>query len=407
MKRLFIIMCLAPIMAYALPVRKGEHFRVQIPGEYIVSASKHKINHPIKRKLGKDLFLIKASEISTLGIYQAVYPNYRYYGDYLDIADNTPNDIEFNKQFHHKMIQTTKAWEVSKGDHEIIVAVTDNEFQINHKDMVNAWWKNPNEIPNNKIDDDGNGYVDDVYGWDFINGDNNVDAKDETSHGTHVSGTIAAVSNNSIGGSGIAPNVKVMPLRWYDYDDPWTSAIILETYHYAVDNGAKIISTSYNIDSMVNDKAYRAAVKYVRDNDVLIFNSAGNSGAENPRRQQIEDIILVCSVTSESKLKSDKKSTFSNYGSGIDICAPGDPIYATVQNPFGGEQDRYGNIRGTSMSTPVAAAVAALIWSSHPNFTDEEVRQKLFNSADDIYKKNSKYKGKLGAGRVNAFKAVQ
>ncbi len=394
--------------AFALPLKKGERFREQIAGEYIVKTNGEKVNHRIKNIIGKDLFLIESRNSKSLKNYQAVYPNYRYFGEYKDVMPNTPNDVDFTKQFHHEMIQTTKAWAIAtKGTAEIIVAVADNEFQINHRDLLNSWWKNENEIPDNKIDDDNNGYVDDVYGWDFINGDNNVDAKDETSHGTHISGIIAAEANNKLGGTGIAPRVKVMPLRWFDYDDPWTSAIIAETLHYAVDHGAKIISSSYNIDGFVDDEAYLAAIKYARDHDVLIFNSAGNTDTKNPPRQMIKDVILVCSVTSEEVKSMDKKSKFSNYGTGIDICAPGDPVYSTIQNLFGGEQNKYGPLRGTSMSTPVVAAVAALIWSAHPNLSDEEVREKLFSSALKIDGKNPKYINMLGAGRVDALESVK
>lgn len=405
MKSIISIMLLIPALGHALPIQKGETFRQVIPNEYIVTSNGVKDLKNVKRKLGKNLFLIETSNKKSLSAFENVAPNYRYFGDYKDV-DNTPNDINFDKQFHHTMIKTTEAWGTTKGSAEIIVAVTDNEFQIDHKDLIKSWWVNKNEIPENGIDDDGNGYIDDVYGWDFMGQDNNVDSDDQSTHGTHVAGIIAATANNNLGGSGIAPGVKVMPLRWYGNERSWTSAIIAETYHYAVDNGAKIITTSYNIDSLVDDQVYLDAVKYIRDHDVLLFNSAGNAGQKNPPRQKLEEIILVCSVKSKDAKKQDKKSSFSNYGTGIDICAPGDPVYSTVQ-PAGNSIDRYGELQGTSMAAPAAAAVAALIWSAHPNFTDEEVRQRLYDSADEIDSRNFWYKGKLGAGRINAQKAVK
>jgi subtilisin family serine protease len=396
---------LIPAVSMALPVKKGENFRMAIPNEFIVSTNGEKVLHNVKRKLAKNLYLIESDNSKSMNSYNSVAPNYRYYGDYLDV-DNTPNDVNFDKQFHHTMIKTTKAWKTTMGTKEVIVAVTDNEFQIDHKDLASSWLKNENEIPDNGIDDDGNGYVDDVYGWDFFDKDNNVDSETQSTHGTHVAGIIAATANNNFGGSGIAPGVKVMPLRWYGSGKAWTSAIISETYHYAVDNGAKIITTSYGIDTLVDDQVYLDAIKYIRDHDVLLFNSAGNAGEKNPPRQVLEEVILVCSVKSKNAKKQDKKSSFSNYGTGIDICAPGDPVYSTVQ-PAGDSIDRHGELQGTSMAAPAAAAVAALIWSAHPNLTDEEVRQKLYDSADEIDSKNFWYKGKLGAGRINAEKAVQ
>jgi subtilisin family serine protease len=390
----------------ALPVKKGEFFKVVIPNEFIVQTNGEKLLHNVKRTLGKNLFLVKTNSQKSLVGFKSVHPNYEYYGEFKDVSDNTPNDTNFSKQFHHTMIETTKAWSTTKGSKEVIVAVTDNEFQIDHKDLQTTWWSNQNEIPGNGIDDDKNGYIDDVIGWDFIGKDNNVDSESESTHGTHVAGIIAATANNTLGGTGIAPGVKVMPLRWYGSEASWTSAIIAETYHYAVDMGAKIITTSYNIDWLIDDQVYLDAIKYIRDNNVLIFNSAGNGNQKNPPRQKIEDVILVCSVKSKDANSQDKRSSFSNYGTGIDICAPGDPVYSTTQSSSG-VQDAYGDLQGTSMAAPAAAAVAALIWSAHPNFTDEEVRERLYDSADEIDSKNFWYKGKLGAGRINALKAVQ
>ena len=393
------------ITSYALPILPGNNFRVQIPNEYIVKTNGEKAMFSFKKKLANNLYLVEGNQKAFSGY--KVYPNYEYFGEFKESAVSV-NDEKFGKQYHHVMINSLKAWETTFGEKEIIVAVTDNEFQLDHEDLETSWWKNPNEIADNGIDDDGNGYIDDVYGWDFIEGDNNVDSKDETTHGTHVAGIIAATANNSVGGTGIAPGVRVMPLRWYSSKKSWTSAIVAETYHYAVDHGAKIISTSYNIDGLVDDELYIEAVKYARDHDVLIFNSAGNLGAKNPTRQKMEDVILVCSVKSASSSNQDVRSRFSNYGTGIDICAPGDPILAPVQNNgWFGAQNRYGELQGTSMATPVAAAVAALIWSAHPNYSDEEVRQKLYDSADSITAKNPTISDLLGAGRVNAAKAVK
>ncbi|MCO4755185.1 MAG: S8 family serine peptidase [Bacteriovoracaceae bacterium] len=393
---------LLPLAASALPVLPGENFRVQIPGEYIVNVknSFNKSAMNVKKRLGKNLFLVSAqegSEASEIGL-----PNYAYFGNYMEMA--RPNDEMFSNQFHHEMIGTIGAWDITKGSSEIIVAVTDNEFMVEHEDLKNQWYVNANEIPNNNIDDDNNGYVDDVIGWDFIGQDNEVAHKTVT-HGTHVAGIIAAETGNKVGGAGIAPGVKVMPLRWYGDDAPWTSAVVAETYHYAVDNGAKIINTSYNIDGLVDDQVYLNAIEYATSNGVLIFNSAGNSGKKDPARGVLDDLILVCSVKSKS-WGEDKKSSFSNYGKGIDICAPGDPILAPL-NLMSQKVNKYGKLQGTSMASPAAAAVAALIWSAHPNFSAEEVKQRLYESADSIEKRNFWYRGKLGHGRINALEAVK
>lgn len=396
-------------IAYSLPLRKGERIRVPIKGEFIVKTwnIKNDVQHKVLRTVGKNLYLIKTNnEKNLLSTYKKVYQNYEYIGDFKEvISPNMPNDTYVGKQVHHQIIKTFKAWNITKGSKEIIIAVTDNEFQIDHKDLEKSWWTNPDEIPGNGLDDDNNGYIDDVYGWDFIEQDNNVDSYSDPTHGTHVSGIIAAMPNNKFSGTGIAPKIKVMPLKWYGSEYRWTSATIAETYNYAIDNGANIISTSYAIDHLVDDELYRDVLRRAKAEGVLVINSAGNGNKKNPRRQLIKEIILVCSVTS-SKGDQDVRSRFSNYGTGIDICAPGDPIFSTVQVKLG-MQDRSAELSGTSMATPVVAAVAGLIWSANPNFTAEEVKKRLLNSTDKIDHKNKKYKGMLGSGRVNAFKAIR
>lgn len=405
MKITTLFVCLTIMStAMALPVRTGAKFKLRLDNQYIIKANGQKINHKILRKISKDLVLIEAKDEKSL-TYPKIYPNYQYFGDYKEVVISKPNDTFLQKQFHHKQIKTFEAWTMSQGDEEVVVAITDNEFQVDHLDLFDSWWRNPNEIPDNGIDDDNNGYIDDVIGWDFIQKDNNVDTDNQPTHGTHLAGIVAAKANNRFGGTGIAPKVKVMPLRWYGEEGEWTTAIIAETYNYAIDNGAKIISTSYNIDHLVDDELYRDTLDLAEKKGVLVFNSAGNGNKKNPKRQKIENVILVCSVTSSSS-SQDVKSRFSNYGSGIDICAPGDPIFSTVQIKYGTE-DRSANLSGTSMATPVAAAVAALIWSSHPNFSAEEVKARLYSSADDIDDGNFLYKKLLGHGRVDAYRAVK
>lgn len=398
----FLLPLIFSTTAFALPVKKGSFVKERIPGEYIVELQSSKAFIPNKKKIAKNLYLVK-SNIKSLSGVKIIGPNYRYYGQFME---GLPSDPMFEKQYHHKMIETHLAWNITQGESEVVIAVTDNEFRLQHEDLKNIWWKNVNEIPNNGIDDDGNGYIDDVIGWDFIDQDNDVVGVRQSTHGTHVSGIIAANVDNGLGGSGVAPGLKIMPLRWYGPRGEWTSALVAETYRYAVDMGAKIISTSYNVDPLVDDAVYLDAVKYARDNDVLIFNSAGNTDTEDPLRQKVEELILVCSVKSDNERNQDKKSSFSNYGDGIDICAPGDSIYSTAQSYYGDANNRYGYLQGTSMATPIAAAIAGLIWSKFPELSDEEVRTRLYESSDNIDNKNFWHRGKLGHGRVNAFKAL-
>lgn len=391
-----------PLLSFA-----GAHTKSILDGQYLVKSSSF-TSGEIVRKIGRGMLLVK-SKIKLNVDNKNIFHNYEYRGEFKEgvITKKKVNDPLFSEQSHHSQIKTPEAWKITQGSSDIIVAVTDNEFELDHDDLKHAWWKNEKEIPNNKIDDDGNGYVDDVIGWDFVTQDSNVDVEESPTHGTHVSGIIAAQVHNGIGVAGIAPKVKIMPLRWFGDERRWDTALVVETYNYAIAMGANIINTSYNIDPLVEDPAYLDVIKFATDSGVIIFNSAGNDNKKDPPRGVVKDIVLVCSVKGKKERHFDKKSRFSNYGKEIDICAPGDPILSTVQRRYLGES-RYGELEGTSMSSPVAASVAALIWSHNPNFTRREVIDKLINSADNIDAKNkSRYHGLLGSGRVNALEALK
>ncbi len=326
-------------------------------------------------------------------------PNYQYIGDPRESTPIRSDDPLIKDQDHHKIIKSKKAWESHGiGKSNIVVAVTDDGVSLIHDDLKDAIWKNSKEIAGNGIDDDNNGYIDDVNGWDFSDDDNDPNGG---SHGTHVAGIIGATINNGSGGSGIAPGVKIMPIRWYGGSNSWTSELISKSYLYALNNGANIINTSYNIDGFVNDQVYRELVKVIKEEGVILFNSAGNGNRKDPPRGKIEEIVLVAALDSDmSKKKVDSRAYFSNYGKGIDIAAPGHPVYATTLN------GKYGDMSGTSMASPAAAAVAALIWSHNKDLTRDQVLAKLYAGVDNIDDKNPKYIGQLGSGRINSFKAL-
>ena len=345
--------------------------------------------------------------ILSMWLHQGVlwaHPNYIYIGDFMEGLTNDPHS---SRQGHLSQIFATEAWKTHRGSEEVIVAVTDDGFDLKHEDTQRTYYRNPDEIPNNGKDDDENGYIDDVFGWNFVSGNNNVQAGGGNGdHGTHIAGTIAADSFNDLGIAGVAPGVQIMPLKWYDSYRPWTSAIIYETYAYAAQQGARIISTSYNVDFLSKDPTYLKALDFVHNKGVLVFNSAGNSSKLNPNRSLLDKILLVASVQTKANTDffsqtADRISSFSNYGLGIDLAAPGDPIWATYSG------SRYGNMRGTSMATPVAASIAALIWSQYPDLTANQVAHKVLTSADDISDLNGRYRFYLGTGRVNAAKALQ
>ncbi|MFO0946519.1 MAG: S8 family serine peptidase [Planctomycetota bacterium] len=308
--------------------------------------------------------------------------------------DLTPDDPLAGSQYHHALMKNIQAWDITLGAPSIIIAVTDDGVDIDHEDLEANIWVNPGEIAGNGIDDDGNGYIDDVNGWDFSSNDNNPNPVGSDSHGTHVAGIAAAVTNNDIGIAGTAGNATIMPIRFYG-SGAWTSSVIAASYAYAVNNGAKIISTSYSIDHFWGDPTFTAGIQYLYDQGGLHFNSAGNDNTLNPARQQFDQSIFVSNTNS-----LDKKNGSSNYGWGIDIAAPGTSIYATLPG------DGYGTKSGTSMSTPNVAGVAALIWSLHPTWTREQVVAQLLGTTDNIDALNPNYAGLLGSGRVNSYRAL-
>lgn len=332
-----------------------------------------------------------ADRFAKLSGVQWAQPNYIYNGDPRDF---TPDDPSYASQYQHTLMQNNLAWDTTLGSSNVIIAITDDGIDITHPDLAASIWTNPGEIAGNGIDDDHNGFVDDVHGWDFSSNDNNPNPVSPDYHGTHVAGIAAARTNNGVGVSGTAGGATIMPIRFYG-SGAWTSTVISNSFHYAADNGAKILSTSYNIDQFAGDAIFTAAVQYVYDHGLLYFNSAGNDGALNPARQGFDQALFVANTTS-----TDIRSSSSNYGYGIDLSAPGTSIYSTLPGGI------YGTLSGTSMATPNAAGSAALIWSAHPTWTRDQVAAQLIGSADNIDSLNPSYAGLLGSGRVNSYRGV-
>jgi len=317
-------------------------------------------------------------------------PNFTYEGDPREFS---PNDPLYPEQWHHDKMQNNLAWDITRGNSSIIVAVTDDGVDLMHADLRSRIWVN-DDFPDG-IDDDGNGYIDDFNGWDFNNNNNSPSPEGNNwSHGTHCAGIAAAGINNFVGGTGVAGGATIMPIQFYG-PNGWTSTMVSGAFKYATDNGAKIVSTSYKIDKFINDPTFIASMQYLYNGGVLHFNSAGNNSELNPQRQRLTHTILVASTDQD-----DIKSAFSDYGTGIDLCAPGEQILSTI--PGNG----YATYSGTSMSAPAVAGTAALIWSAHPTWSREQVVAQLFATADNIDSLNPGLQGLLGGGRVNSFRAL-
>jgi subtilisin family serine protease len=292
-------------------------------------------------------------------------------------------------------IDAPEAWAAIPAGPEVRVAVLDDGVEYTHPDLAGNIWTNPGEIPNNGIDDDGNGYVDDVRGWDTADNDNNpAPSVASDSHGTHVAGTVAAVTNNGIGVAGVGKRIKVIPIRMYAGQSTWMTSLA-NGIDYARIAGAKVLNVSYNTDdftSFLMDAIVRA-----QNADIVYVGSSGNNGenmdAYRGRMKQFANNIMFVAATD----RNDRLADFSNYGKTTDIAAPGVSILSTVT---GGGYEFYD---GTSMATPHVAAVAGVVRAMYPSLTYAQVIARLNGSAD--YK--AALLDRISGGRLNLANAIE
>ncbi len=308
--------------------------------------------------------------------------------------------------YQHGIMKTYDAWKEINFEKtaEVIVAVIDTGVNINHPDLNKNIWVNKKEL-NGKpgVDDDQNGYIDDLNGWDFVHNDNSP--FDDGHHGSHVSGIIAAVVGNG-GVVGVAPNVKIMPLKGlYGYGSGMLADLINAIY-YAADNGASVINASWGgqMEELEESRALREAILYATNHGVLFVAAAGNEALDNdqipmmPSSYDVDGILSVAATDQEDKLAS-----FSNVGMGsVDVAAPGVYIASSISwNPQGAE---YEIMSGTSMATPMVAGLAALLKSVDPKLTQKQLKKILMESGDSL----EALKGRIQSGkRVNTLKALR
>lgn len=302
-----------------------------------------------------------------------------------------------------KKINAAGAWDQTTGSDTIIVAGIDTGVDRNHPDITTNMWMNPNEIAGNNIDDDQNGYVDDIQGWDWVNNDN--DPMDEHGHGTHTVGTIAATGNNGIGVVGVNWKSKIMALRFLDARGSGSIENAVKALQYAADNGARISSNSWGC--ACNSQVQDDAVKYEHDRGMIMVAAAGNSNAD---AISFSPAAADYAVTVSASTSSDTKASFSNWGEKIDVTAPGVDILSirasinpmcTADRTVGTD---YCHVSGTSMAAPHVAGLAALLLSVNPSLTNEEVRQLLRQGSDDLGTAGKDRD--FGYGRINAVKTI-
>ena len=305
--------------------------------------------------------------------------------NYLMELDRTPNDPNFPQMYGLNNsgqaggttdadIDAPEAWDRITGNNDVIVAVIDSGVQTDHPDLAANMWVNPGEIAANGIDDDGNGLVDDVHGWDFANGTN--DLTDTAGHGTHVAGTIAAVGNNGVGTVGVCWQAKIMALKIGDYYVSVDAAI--SALDYAVQKGARISNNSwggYGYSQSLYD-----AIAAAGSQGHLVVAAAGNYGMDNdvyPSYPASYDLDNIISVGASDR--NDAIAYFSNYGAlSVDLLAPGVSILSTYTG------NSYGTLDGTSMASPHVAGAAALVLAGNPALSYSALRRMILSGSDDV-----------------------
>ena len=298
--------------------------------------------------------------------------------DPLVVSESTPNDQFWVNQWGPRAINADDAWDVEKGD-GAIVAVLDTGVDWKHSDLLASMWTNGDEVPFDRIDNDGNGYVDDFIGWNFESQTYDPSPAGCGDHGTHVAGIVAAQQDNVLGVSGVAPHTKIMALKMLCASNHLSAGALAVVY--AANNGANIVTCSWY--ATFSSTAFEESVAWAySQKNVLFVKSAGNQyGGAVTYPGTLPEFIAVSSLQSNLAL-----SAFSSVGAKVELAAPGGNIYST----YGGT---YSYLSGTSMAAPHVAGTAALLFAHEPGITNVEVRGVLNSTATDLG----------AAGRDNQF----
>lgn len=321
---------------------------------------------------------------------------------YADRVNFSPNDYNSNQQWFLNTINATGAWDVSKGSSDVVIAIVDDQVQIDHPDLAANIWVNPGEIAANGLDDDGNGYVDDINGWDVADNDGDVFTETflQASHGTHVAGCASAVSNNGVGVSSIGYACKIMACKSTSDNNTSSPPTIDNGYggiSYAIQNGADVINMSWGGPG--GSQTGQNIITAGWNKGVMIVAAAGNDNTDDSdTRFYPAAFDHVLSVGASNS--ANQKAWFSNYGTTIDVMTPGTSIRSTY--PL----NSYASMDGTSMASPITAGLCGLMKSANPCLTNADIEQFLKQTCSPI---NSSLftQGKMGAGLINAQAALQ
>ncbi len=324
--------------------------------------------------------------------------------DYVEQVPNyqlfyTPNDLH-PQQWNLQTVFAEQAWNIQQGNNTVVIGMVDDAVLLNHEDLGANIWVNPGEIPGDGIDNDNNGYIDDVNGWDAADNDNDPNPLNPSNsyftHGTHCAGIAAAVTDNNIGIASLGFNTKLMAVK-IGAD---ANAQISNAYagvQYAITAGADIISMSWGGGPY--SQTYQNIMDQAHADGIVLIAAAGNSNTSTPMYPAAYNHVISVGATDVG----DDRAYFSNYGSTIDVMAPGANIYSCLA----GSNSSYGSQSGTSMACPLVSGLAALMLAQDPNLSPDDLEDCLESTCDNIDAQNPGYIGQLGAGRINALAALQ
>ena len=348
-------------------------------------------------------------------IYAEFEPVYKF--------DYVPNDASYDMQWYHQFIQSEPTWDYTTGSEDVIIGIVDSGIKWNHSDLQDNIWINEPELNStsggnvmninwtagtvsggNGIDDDGNGKIDDCIGWNFYGTQSNQSYQGyvDNAHGTHVAGCAGAVGDNYIGVTGPMMNVKLISSRHspnnFATNSVWSGDLGI---YYCANSGADVINCSFGGPG--GSTTYNTAINNAMSLGAIVVCAAGNDNLDIgiPANAHYPGNATNAVCVAATGPSNDVRANYSNYGTPVDISAPGSEIYSTVIGGSG-----YENYSGTSMASPVAAGVAGLIKSVHPDLTSAELKARLELTCDNIDAVNPNYIGDLGAGRVNAYKGA-
>jgi subtilisin family serine protease len=333
--------------------------------------------------------------------------------------DYEPNDPSYSSQWHHEYIQSELAWDYTTGSEDVLIGIVDSGIKWTHPDLTDNIWVNEAELNStnggnpmtinwasgtvsggNGQDDDGNGRIDDVIGWNFyLNNNNSYQSWDDNDHGTHVAGCAGAVGDNYFGVVGAAMNVKMISSMHAPNNQSSNNIYSGNNgIYYCADSGADIINCSWG--GTGGGTAANTAVNYAVSHGALVICAAGNDAVNIGQYPHYPGNATNAVCVAATGPNGDQIANFSNFGEPVDVSAPGDNIYSTIIANNG-----FASYGGTSMSSPVVAGFAALIKSLHPNLQPMDLKQRMEDTCDNIDDVNPDFVGMLGAGRINSFTA--